>query len=109
MHTTNERSLNRHRRWVFCTDRAVHTLRRLDVLQYWPEIQSLSLLPAHAGEVAVGRRADLVLLQDNPLANLETLRKPLGVLAHGRWYDAATLATLLHDRQEHYERVLCQP
>jgi imidazolonepropionase-like amidohydrolase len=59
------------------------------------------------GTVAVGMRADLVLVHENPLTALDTLRKPLGVMASGRWYDAATLAKLLEDRKEHYEAVLC--
>lgn len=52
-------------------------------------------------------RADLVLVQANPIENLETLRNPVGVMAHGRWYDAASLAKLLDDRKKHYEAVLC--
>jgi hypothetical protein len=55
-----------------------------------------------------GLRADLVLVHENPLSTLDTLRKPVGVMAHGRWYDAATLAKLLEDRKEHYEAVLCK-
>jgi len=38
--------------------------------------------------------------------DLETLRRPSGVMAHGRWYDAATLTKLLEDRKEHYRAVL---
>jgi imidazolonepropionase-like amidohydrolase len=59
------------------------------------------------GVVALGMRADLMLVQENPLGNLETLRNPVGVMAHGRWYDAASLAKLLDDRKKHYEAVLC--
>lgn len=59
------------------------------------------------GLVALGMRADLVLVQANPLGNLETLRNPVGVMAHGRWYDSASLAKLLDDRKKHYEAVLC--
>jgi imidazolonepropionase-like amidohydrolase len=59
------------------------------------------------GVVGTGMRADLVLVRDNPLAHLETLRTPLGVMAHGRWYDAAALAGLLKDRKERYAAVLC--
>jgi imidazolonepropionase-like amidohydrolase len=59
------------------------------------------------GTVAIGMRADLVLVRQNPLTALDTLRKPVGVMAHGRWYDAAALARLLEDRKERYEAVLC--
>jgi hypothetical protein len=47
------------------------------------------------GTIAVGNRADLVLSATNPLDGLATLRKPLGVMAGGRWRDAAELKALL--------------
>ena len=59
------------------------------------------------GVVATGMRADLVLVRENPLAQLQTLRTPVGVMARGRWYDATALARLLEDRKEHYAAVLC--
>ena len=46
------------------------------------------------GTVAVGNRADLVLVRQNPLADLGTLRQPVGVMANGRWYDRAELDRL---------------
>ena len=46
------------------------------------------------GVVAPGYRADLILSSENPLTSLDTLRKPLGVMAAGRWRDAQTLASL---------------
>lgn len=46
------------------------------------------------GTIAVGNRADLVLVNKNPLAELGTLRKPVGVMANGRWYDARELDRL---------------
>jgi hypothetical protein len=61
------------------------------------------------GVVAPGMRADLVLARDNPLMQMETLRTPLGVMAHGRWYDAAALAKMLDDRKRHYQAVLGRP
>jgi imidazolonepropionase-like amidohydrolase len=47
------------------------------------------------GVVAPGDRADLVLTEANPLEGLATLRKPLGVMAHGRWYARSDLEALL--------------
>jgi len=47
------------------------------------------------GTVAVGARADLVLSEANPLEGLETLRRPLGVVAGGRWYAQQELKGLL--------------
>jgi len=43
------------------------------------------------GLIAVGARADLLLLDGNPETGLETLRSPAGVMAAGRWYDALAL------------------
>jgi len=49
------------------------------------------------GRIAPGARADLLLLDEDPVARLETLRAPSGVMAAGRWYDAATLRALLDE------------
>lgn len=38
------------------------------------------------GTVAVGNRADLILLDADPLADLGALRTPAGVMVRGRWY-----------------------
>lgn len=43
------------------------------------------------GAVAAGYRADLVLLEKNPLESIENLAHPLGVMALGRWADRAEL------------------
>lgn len=51
-----------------------------------------------AGTVEAGRRADLLLLQDNPLAHLDNVRRPLGVMVRGRWMPAAVLEELLQRR-----------
>lgn len=37
------------------------------------------------GVIAAGARADLVLVNENPLENLATLRNPAGVMLNGRW------------------------
>lgn len=54
------------------------------------------------GTVAVGRRADLLLVAANPLDDLATLQRPLGVMAAGRWHDAAALRALLDGVAERY-------
>lgn len=46
------------------------------------------------GEIATGARADLVLLSTDPLTSLTGFQAPEGVMANGRWFDAATLASL---------------
>ncbi|KTE04427.1 amidohydrolase [Sphingopyxis sp. H038] len=47
------------------------------------------------GVVAPGYRADLLLVAENPFERPATLRAPLGVMAGGRWHDAAALKTML--------------
>jgi imidazolonepropionase-like amidohydrolase len=47
------------------------------------------------GTIEVGKRADLILLRENPLADVRNLRDPLGVMAAGRWYSQETLADLI--------------
>lgn len=42
------------------------------------------------GTVEVGKRADLVLLDANPLTTMKTLRRPVGVMFRGRWIPART-------------------
>lgn len=39
----------------------------------------------------------------NPLDDLATLRKPLGVMHDGRWYDAAALQALLDGVAKEYD------
>ena len=43
--------------------------------------------------IALGNRADLILTDTNPLEDLSTLRKPVGVMASGHWYTATTPQT----------------
>lgn len=52
----------------------------------------------HAGETGTverGQRADLVLLDDNPLADVRNTRRVHGVMLNGRWLDRAALDSLL--------------
>jgi len=44
------------------------------------------------GTIEIGKRADLILIADNPLRDISTLKSPLGVMAAGRWYAGDTLA-----------------
>lgn len=37
------------------------------------------------GQVVRGYRADLILLSENPLQNIDTLRHPVGVMTQGHW------------------------
>jgi hypothetical protein len=47
------------------------------------------------GTVAVGKRADLLLLEHNPLENLQTFKQPLGVMVRGTWLPRDELQKLL--------------
>lgn len=49
------------------------------------------------GTIEVGRRADLILVQENPLEDLGTIKEPLGVMARGRWYSNHEIAELLNN------------
>jgi hypothetical protein len=43
------------------------------------------------GTIEVGKRADLLLVDGNPLEDIEVLSSPQGVMAAGRWYDKREL------------------
>ena len=47
------------------------------------------------GTVEVGKRADLLLLSGNPLLDLRVARRPVGVMARGRWMPASELHAML--------------
>ncbi|MGB8816697.1 MAG: amidohydrolase family protein [Rhizobiaceae bacterium] len=61
-------------------------------------------LKSQDGPVAVGRRADLVVLKDNPIAGLQTLRTPLAVIANGRILDRAALDDLQRELESEAAR-----
>ena len=61
------------------------------------------------GVIMAGCRADLILTADNPLHNLETLDRPLGVMVIGRWHDAEGLQTLLDGVARKYEAATSEP
>lgn len=43
------------------------------------------------GTIEVGKRADLILVNENPLEDVANLKGLRGVMASGRWYDTAAL------------------
>jgi len=66
-------------------------------------LRSATALPAafmgkdsEVGTIEVGKRADLVLLDANPLVDVTNTRQIHTVIAHGRVFDRATLEQLLH-------------
>jgi imidazolonepropionase-like amidohydrolase len=49
------------------------------------------------GTIAAGKRADLLLVQKNPLEDLSTLTEPSGVMARGRWLGSDALRRMRAD------------
>ena len=49
------------------------------------------------GTVAVGQRADLVLVEGNPLESLDHLTKRAGVMIRGRWLPASDIQKRLDE------------
>lgn len=49
------------------------------------------------GQVKINYRSDLILLSNNPLEDLNTLKHPLGVMVRGKWYGESTLQSLLDE------------
>jgi imidazolonepropionase-like amidohydrolase len=49
------------------------------------------------GRVAVGHRADLLLLDANPLEDVANVREPVGVMVNGRWLPAEDLQARLEE------------
>jgi imidazolonepropionase-like amidohydrolase len=51
-----------------------------------------------AGTIEAGKIADLVLLDANPLVNINNMRLIRGVVANGRWFDDRARRALLEPR-----------
>lgn len=54
------------------------------------------------GTIELGKRADLVLLDANPLKDIKNTRKIAGVFVSGRWITRATLDEMLADMEQRY-------
>jgi hypothetical protein len=49
------------------------------------------------GTIAVGQRADLILISDNPLENVSATRDRFGVMTNGRWYTQVDLDAMVNE------------
>jgi len=47
------------------------------------------------GTIEVGKKADLILVRGNPLADVGNIKETLGVMAAGRWYSGESLSKLI--------------
>lgn len=52
-------------------------------------------IDAEAGTVEIGKRADLLLVDGNPLDDLDNLWRRRGVMVNGRWYSEGELQAML--------------
>jgi imidazolonepropionase-like amidohydrolase len=62
--------------------------------EYFAEIMKV---PRNFGTVEVGMRADLILLDANPLESVANLSKRAGVMVRGRWLPESELGKMLDD------------
>ena len=54
------------------------------------------------GSIQKGRKANLILLQDNPLENLDNLQHIKGVMINGKWYSDTKLNELVQACKQSY-------
>ena len=67
----------------------------------WNVASFMGLL-GESGTVAVGKRADLLLLDANPLDNLGNVQKRAGVMVNGRWLSEADIQARIRTIAETY-------
>jgi imidazolonepropionase-like amidohydrolase len=70
-------------------------LSRYDVLLAATRNAAQFLGDTLGGQVRAGARADLILVDGNPLHDLAALKRPAGVMVGGRWLDRAQLDAML--------------
>jgi imidazolonepropionase-like amidohydrolase len=59
---------------------------------------------AHWGTLAPGKRADILVLEANPLADVRNAAKRAGVVLAGRWFPATELVAELERRAAFFEQ-----
>jgi imidazolonepropionase-like amidohydrolase len=61
--------------------------------------------PGEAGTVARGQRADLILLEANPLNDVANVARRAGVVVHGRWIPESEIQAKLKQMEAAAERM----
>jgi imidazolonepropionase-like amidohydrolase len=86
-----------------------------DGLTPFQALQTATVNPAkyfrrsqESGTIEAGKRADLVLLEQNPLADISNTRKISGVAVRGRWLSSGELTAMLNDVPGAYQRQMAQ-
>jgi tetratricopeptide (TPR) repeat protein len=86
-----------------------------DGLTSFQALQTATVIPARYfrkpdefGTIAVGRRADLVLLERNPLDSISNTREIVGVMVRGKWLPKEELAQRVEAIPEAYKHELQQ-
>ena len=54
------------------------------------------------GTIEVGKQADLILLEGNPLENVSSTRDRVGVMLRGTWYERSLLEGMLAQIEASY-------
>jgi len=79
-------------------------------LRPWDALRAATAVPAEelglgaeAGTIAVGKRADLVLLEASPLEDVANTRRIAGVVRRGHWIEKAELDRRLEEFARSYE------
>jgi imidazolonepropionase-like amidohydrolase len=79
-------------------------LTRFQVLQSGTvNVAKFYKLENEAGTVAVGKRADLLLLDANPLADIKNVARKSGVMVRGRWLPWSEIQARLDKMAEEYK------
>jgi imidazolonepropionase-like amidohydrolase len=55
------------------------------------------------GTIAIGKRADLILLEENPLEDVANANERAGVMLRGQWLAEAQLREMLDELAGSYE------
>ena len=55
------------------------------------------------GTISIGKKANLILVRGNPLDDVANIKKRIGVLMVGKWFDESRLLDLLEPIAEAYQ------